>query len=184
MGETTILIQGAFAGSEADLRQLIDRVYGRLEQLAGRRLAALNVYSLERGDLVHNTYFRLRDRMQSVQFSNSREFFGYVSVMMSNAIIDAIRSGKRDVDLDALPPHREPAAPEPSSTVQLIRELIDQRRKSKPLQGDILDLRVFNGMTAQEAAAVLGITYQECRYQSDVALDWLERQLKSELGDA
>lgn len=183
MGQTTVLIQGAFGGNEGDLRELIPRVYDRLRKIAGARLSAWDIRRLESGDLVNQTYLKLTQRignreLQQLQFENSGAFFGYVAVLMGNCVADALRGDGREVELDGLPARLEPAAVGPESAVLAVRELVEQRRKTHAKQGELLSLRIYGDLSVREMAAMQRMSYQECRYHLDLASDWLEEELK------
>lgn len=177
---TQLLSEAARGDKQADSR-LIAAVVQRLEQIAGREMAACNNgrvdgLTMEPRMLAHDALLKILER--PVEFENRRHFFAYAASVMSRAMIDYQRrrsaqkrggeqlrvtltdlSANTEFDLAEVPPALEALA------------ALDPRK------GELVNLRVFWGMGMSEIAELLDISQSTAERDWRFSRQWLAARL-------
>jgi RNA polymerase sigma-70 factor, ECF subfamily len=156
-------------------------VYSELRKLAGYYLRQeRNGHTLQPTALVHEAYFRLVGDNQP-EYQNHAHFLGVAAHAMRQILIDHARTrnaAKRgggqivysiDECMDA-PLERPSALIQVDDALQAL-ELHDARK------AQLVEMRFFGGMTAEESAEVLGLPVQKVRAELRIAQAWLRREL-------
>jgi RNA polymerase sigma factor (TIGR02999 family) len=180
---TQLLAQWQAGDAEA-LEALLPVVYQELRRLARRHLRNERPgHTLQSVDLVHEAYLRLAGQ-EAVQFANRPHFFAISAGLMRQVLVQHARRRhalKRDgghrVTLDgaALLAH--------DGGVDLIAldDALKGLAQLDPRQGQVVELRVFGGLTIEETAAELNLSPATIKREWDTALRWLRREMRASL---
>ena len=163
--------------------QLLPLVYDELRRLAAARLAREGTgQSLEPTALVHEAYLRLLGPDPARRFDGRGHFFAAAAEAMRRILIDRARDRKRlkrgggrrrqDLDLEAI---LEDEAP-PDYLIDL-DEAIARLADVDAQVAALLKLRLFAGLTVDQAALALGISRRTAERDWTFARTWLFGQL-------
>lgn len=162
MGDITQLLSEAARGDDSALEAVFERVYPELRRLAAsRRRAAAVDGSLDPTALVHEVFLRLvgSDRLE---LQNRRHFFACAARAMRMVLVDHARrrsASKRGGDAErvtfteGLGDGRGDAA----EVLDLDRAL-DDLAEISPRGREVVDLRYFAGLTAEETAELMELS--------------------------
>jgi RNA polymerase sigma factor (TIGR02999 family) len=183
MSEVTRLLGQIERGDGVAAEQLFPLVYDELRKLAAARLAQERPgQTLQATALVHEVYLRLVDGDQPQQWAGVRHFFAAAAESMRRILVDrarARRAAKRGGG--AVPvPLDEAALPAAGSEDELlaIHDVIDRFATVDPAAAELVKLRFFAGLTAQEAADALGLSVRSAHDLWAYARAWLHRELR------
>ena len=170
---------------DADARDaLVDRVYGELRRVAGRRLRGERAdHSLSPTALIHETFIRLADR-PVVDWQDRAHFFAVASNLMRRILVDHARArraekrggGRRRVTLSVA---EAMAEGESDLDLMALDEALDRLSALDPRQGRIVELRFFAGLSIEETAEVLQVSSGTVKREWRVARAWLYHALQS-----
>jgi RNA polymerase sigma factor (TIGR02999 family) len=179
----TVLLQAWKEGDRAALDKLVPLVYTNL-----RRMAAAYVrresdgQTLQPTALVHEAYLRLVGD-NDPDFQNRAHFLGVAARVMRQVLVDRARARNADkrnggarvpLDDDAgFSGERSPLV------VSLDDALLDLARQD-PEKSRLLELKYFGGLTAEDQAALLGVSVHKVNREMRVAQAWLRRQLDAD----
>lgn len=162
MAGITILLRRWEAGEPDALDQLIPLVYPQLRQVAAAYIGREKRKDLMQPTvLVHELYLKLLQQ-KKIAWEDRRHFYVFAAHSMRMILIDHARSLKaqsRGSGVEPVPLHEAMAWVEIGSP-----ELIDLDRALEELQAitpskvKLVELRYFLGCTAEETAALLGIS--------------------------
>ena len=158
--EVTSLLEAWSHGDAAALDRLIPMVYDDLRKVAGRRLRMEREgHTLSATALVHETYLRLMGQQPS-HLENRSHFFAVASELMRRILVDharrraASKRGGGAVRLTLDPAMIGGAAPD--LDLVALDDALTALATLDPRQARIVELRFFGGLSAEEAAMVLG----------------------------
>ena len=160
MTPVTQLLEAANAGDRQAVAELLPLVYGELRRLAAAKLAGEKPgQTLDATALVHEAYLRLvGDR----QFDGRGHFFSAAAEAMRRILVDAAR-GKRAIKRGGGGKRFELAdgdrvvVPDPD-TLLSIDEALTALAAEDAAAAEIARLRLFAGLTVDEAADALGVS--------------------------
>ncbi|MGH9581964.1 MAG: ECF-type sigma factor [Bryobacteraceae bacterium] len=186
--DVTHLLEEMRAGDESALNELVTVLYRELRHIATRHLCGERpAHTLQTTALVHEAYLKLLGE-ESREFANRTHFLAVASRVMRQVLVDYARARaakKRSGGAQAgLEPEEYPAA------IQLERrpgigriELLDLdaaldalAREDRPL-AQLIEMRYFGGMTAEETADALGQSVHVVRHDLRLAQACLRRKL-------
>jgi RNA polymerase sigma-70 factor (ECF subfamily) len=178
----TELLHQMRAGDASARAELISVVYQTLHRIAESRLRKERPdHTLQPTALVNEAYLKLFDRSE-IQFADRAHFFALVSRTMRRILVDhararaaARRNGGR-VELDTAIEFEAGAGPEPMQLLDLDLAMDALAREYSPL-AELIEMRYFGGMTAEETAEVVGRSVHVVRHELRLAHAWLRRQL-------
>jgi RNA polymerase sigma factor (TIGR02999 family) len=169
------------AGDQQALQALIPFVYRELHTLAHHYLRQeRSGHTLQTTALVHEAYLRMVDQ-RPFAVENRAHFIGVAARLMRLILVDHARShraAKRgpdgNVELDvALPlPHV------PNADVVALDDALKTLEQVDQQQSRLVELRLFGGLTTEEAAEVPGISRSTAKRDWNVAKARLSRQMK------
>ncbi len=151
-----------------------------------RRLAASHLrrerpnHTLQPTALVHEAYLRLVQQDQ-VQWRGRAQFFGLCAKLMRQILVDYARrhraakcgGGARPVPLNEALVY----APERSGELLALDDALVRLAQVDARKSQVVELRFFAGMTAEESAEVLGVSANTVLRDWDFARAWLRRDL-------
>jgi RNA polymerase sigma factor (TIGR02999 family) len=152
-----------------------------LRKLAKARLAHLPPgQTLQPTALVHEAYLRLLGKAD-LHLESRRHFFFAAARAMRDILVEQARSkagpkrggGRRRVELTETVAESGP----PSDEVLALNEALNDLEKEDPLKAQIVHLRYFAGMSAEEAAGVLGLSERTLHRHWRFIKAWLQSRI-------
>jgi RNA polymerase sigma-70 factor, ECF subfamily len=156
-GEITILLQQARHDRDAEGR-LMELVYPLLRQLAAKALSGDRVgHVIRPSDLLNDAYLRLF-RQSDYSWNDRRHFFAWASHVMRQIVTDQARrhykEGRRAVSLDEALDLKIDLTQDWADVDLMLKQL----EKAQPKMVGVVELRVFGGLTIEEAAEALAVS--------------------------
>ena len=183
MGEesvTTLLAEWSRGDSEA-LQRLTPLIYEELRRLASHYLRREGQgQTLQTTALVHEAYLRMVSQ-DSVDWQGRSHFFGIAARLIRQILVDHARkrqAGKRDSGGPLLSFDERLELPD-GGQVDLIRldDALNGLARIDELQGRIVELRFFGGLSIEETAQLIGTSPRTVKRQWAIARAWLFREL-------
>lgn len=184
---TRLLADLAHAG-EAEraerLERLLDLLYPELRRMAARQMRRERAgHTLQPTALVHEAFLALVDEA-GIDWQGRAHFLGVAARVMRRVLVDHARrrralkrgGGLRHVTLDE---RLDAGAPNRLLDILTLDEALDRLAALDPRGARVVEMRVFAGLTAEEAAAVLGVSKRTADSDWTVARMWLAQQMRS-----
>jgi RNA polymerase sigma factor (TIGR02999 family) len=185
---TKILLE--IHGEPGSHREATDRlfkiVYDELRGLASGLMSRERPdHTLQSTAIVHEAYLRLVDDSR-IEWQNRAHFFGVAARAMRQILVDHARrrqASKRGGDLQKLTLD-ENLGLEAVSDVELlhIEEALTRLGRMHERMAQVVEFRVFGGLTITEIAQVLGLSRQTIQDDWRVAKMWLCREFEGGTG--
>ena len=181
--EITRMLKAWGAGDQAALERLTPLVHGELHRIAGQCMRRENPgNSLQATALVNEAYLRLVD-IHSIQWRDRVHFFAVGARIMRRILVDHARSkgnakrGGGGIRLD----FNEALVVSTKSDPALVRmdDALTQLASFDPRKAQIVEMRYFGGLNANEIASVLGVSPQTVNRDWSLAKSWLAREMMS-----
>jgi RNA polymerase sigma factor (TIGR02999 family) len=182
MHEVTRILSAIEQGDPKAAEQLLPLVYDELRKLAAQRLARESPgQTLQATALVHEAYLRLIGEDSRAGWNSSGHFFGAAAEAMRRILVESagrkgrVRhgGGRRRLSLDRL----DLAGDEASQTIMDLDEALGQLADEQPSVAELVKLRYFAGLTAEQAAEALGISVRTANRDWAYAKAWLFQRL-------
>jgi RNA polymerase sigma factor (TIGR02999 family) len=184
MNEVTRILAAIEQGDPRAPEQLLPLVYEELRRLAARKIAQEKPgQTLQATALVHEAYLRLVDD-QARRWESRGHFFAAAAEAMRRILVENARAKKRlkrggglarrDYDPDSL------VAPERPEPLLALDEALTRLAAADPQAAEVVQLRVFAGLTVKEAAKVLGVSPRTVDHAWAYARAWLLADLRGE----
>lgn len=185
MTDVTRILSRIESGDPAAAGQLLPLVYDELRKLAASRLAQEKPgQTLQATALVHEAYLRLVGNENGQHWNSRGHFFGAAAEAMRRILVEiarrkqALKSGGQhkqfsleEADLPVLADGEKLVA---------IDDVLDKLAAEAPEAAEIVKLRVFAGLTVDEAAAALDISRTTAFRHWTYARAWLRAQFAEE----
>ncbi len=164
MSHITQLLHRSAEGDGDALRQLYAELYPEIKRVARARLSELGgVPSLDTTGLVHEGFLRIAQQ-QGLEGAARGQFFAYVGKVLRAAAIDHLRHQGRDkrggdavlVTMSAAQ-DLAAAGAEPSDLVAVDQALARLQSIDTGLY-ELLEMQAFAGVSAEEVAALRGVS--------------------------
>ena len=178
--QITELLQRVHAGDQQALNTVIPLVYDELKKLAAGHLRREGKgRPLDTTALVHEAFLRLAQG-QHPSYENRSHFYGIASRLMRQVLVDLARarcrkkrSAMQEVQLTEIPD----LGGQPDESLLVMDEALDLLARTEPLQVQLIEMRYFGGMTAEECATVLAISARDVRRELRLAQAWLHKEM-------
>ena len=178
--QITELLQRIQAGDRQALDIVMPLVYDELKKLAAGHLRREGrVRPLETTALVHEAFLRLAHG-QHPSYENRTHFYGIASRLMRQVLVYLARARSREkrsamqeVALAEIPDFGH----QPDESLLTMNEALDRLAETDPLKVQLIEMRYFGGMTAEETATVLSISVHVVRRELRLAQAWLHKEL-------
>ena len=168
-------------GLKAD-DQLVQAVYEELRRLAANRLAKeAPGQTLQPTALVHEAWLRLAGDAKRC-FEDRTHFFAAAAEAMRHILIDrarrrrAVRHGgeyeRVYLQEDML------ASPGDDEQLLMVNDALEDLERKHPVQGQVVKLRYFAGMSNEEIAELLGVSLSTVKNYWVFSKAWLFREIK------
>lgn len=182
MSDVTRLLEAIDNGDRHAAAELLPLVYDELRTMAAQRLANEKPgQTLQSTALVHEAYLRL---VGTQQYNSRGHFFAAAAEAMRRILVEAARrrqaakrggAGQRE-ELDAL----QLTAPEPDEALLALHDALDHFSVEHAEKAELVKLRYFAGLTADEAAQALGISASTGDRYWAYARAWLKRAVEAQ----
>ncbi|HVS03652.1 MAG TPA: ECF-type sigma factor [Thermoanaerobaculia bacterium] len=176
-------ILSSVSDGEAPAERLLPLLYDELRKLARARLARERPQSLQPTALVHEAYLRLLGG-ETQSFANRAHFFAAAAETMRRILIDRARHRRRQkrgggrfaVELE------EGLLTEEPRDVELLAvdRALEGLQRQDPAMAQVVLLRVFAGLTVEEAAEAMGTSPRSVDRSWQAARAWLRREIERE----
>ena len=169
-------------GDAAALDQLVPVVYQKLRRLARHYMAGQRPgHTLQATALLNEAYMRLID-CEQVNWKDRAHFFAISAQMMRRVLLEFARSrryqkrggGARKTSLD----EGLIASPQRGQDLVALDDALQALAADYPRQAQVVELRFFGGLSAEETAEVLHVSAITVMRDWQLAKVWLARELK------
>ncbi len=188
----TDALQAWQAGDANAMERLFPLVYGELARMAHRQLGLeAPGHTLSTTGLVHEAYLRLVDQTR-VQWADRSHFFAVAAQALRRILVDHARRHRaarrggphaKRLSLDALDwtDATHLAVDDRADVLVALDDALVQLAALDERQARVVELRFFGGLTAEEAAAALGVTSRTVERDWVKARGWLYRELRDDV---
>ena len=180
-GDITRILDELRQGAPGAEHALLERVYAELRSLAAAQMRRERAgHTLQPTALVHEAYVRLLGT-DAPAFEGRAHFFGAAATAMRRVLVDsarAHRAAKRGGSGGRVTwsEEKSPWAPSPDE-ILAVHDALQELETIDPRMGRIVELRFFSGLTAEEAAAAMGISVRSGYELWEHARAWLFREI-------
>lgn len=182
-GEVTRLLQQWRRGDEAAFDELLPLVYNELRRIARGALRRERPgHVLQPTALVHEAFLRLVDQ-ERARIRNRGHFLSVAAQAMRRILVDherRRRAAKRGGGGEPISLADAGAVVDaPGTDVLALHQALEELARIDARHARLVELRYFGGLTAVEAAEVLGISRATAERDWTAARLWLRRRLSS-----
>lgn len=181
------LLKAASHGDEDALDTLFPMLYAQLHKLAkSQRRRWRGNYTVNTTALVHEAYLKLA-KQQPVSWKSQGHFFALSAKAMRHILSDYARSqvtakrgGKlQRVNLDTdIPAHELNVSTQSAEEMVELDEALGRLEALSKRQANVVECRVFAGLSVQETAQALDISQATVKRDWQLAGAWLRREIK------
>jgi RNA polymerase sigma factor (TIGR02999 family) len=178
----TRLLHAWGRGDAAAADQLLAILYGDLKLRARRQLRRERAsHTLQPTALVHEAYLRLVQQA-GISWQNRAQFLGLAAVMMRRVLVDhgrnrgAVKRGAAWLRVPLEP--NAGSTPPPEAEFGDLQSALDELALQDARQAKLVELRVFGGLSFEDAAEVLGVSTATSQRDWRMARAWLFRRLR------
>ena len=182
MSDVTHILSAVEHGDPRATAELLPLVYDHLRTLAAQRLAREDPgQTLDATALVHEAYLRMVGGAADRPWDSRGHFFAAAAEAMRRILVENARRkrtekhggglARRDVADVPLP------APEPPEDLLALDEALTKLAALAPQKAELVKLRYFAGLTAEQAADALGISYTTANRHWAYARAWLLQEM-------
>ena len=185
MSNVTEFLLKIDAGDAEDRGELLALVYDELRELAAARMSSERAdHTLQATALVHEAYFRLINSTgMSQSWDNRRHFFGAAAEAMRRILVESARakkSQKRGGDRRRVPLQDFADSRVDSSDFLLdLDEGLSQLSAEDVDSADLVQLRIFAGLSVTEAGKSLGMSRSTAYENWEFARCWFATHLST-----
>ena len=183
----TELLRKLQNGDHDAMRDVIPLVYDELKKLARAHLRReVGATPLQTTALVHEAFLKLAGGRHP-SYENRAHFYGIASRLMRQVLVDAARARsaeKRGAALEVALADLPEWVPQPDRPVLALEDALARLEKIEPRKGQLIEMRYFGGMTAEESATALNIPVHVVRRELRLAQAWLRKEMAGENPDA
>jgi len=179
MSDVTRILSAVEHGDPGAAEQLLPLVYDELRKLAAAHLAREQPgKTLQATALVHEAYLRLVGNNEGNDWNSRGHFFAAAVEAMRRILVENARhkqsrkagGGLRRHDLDNI----DPAVGEDNwDDLMALDEAVRRLEAKDPRKAKLVELRFFAGLTAEQAADVLGVSTSTAEKDWAYARSWL-----------
>jgi RNA polymerase sigma factor (TIGR02999 family) len=185
MSDVTRILNAIESGDGQAAADLLPLVYDQLRRLAAQKLAHEKPgQTLDATGLVHEAYLRLVDQDQEPRWQSRKHFYAAAAEAMRRILIENARRKRslkrggdrvrQDLEVAQL------SAAEPDEDLLALDEALQKLAAQDPVKAELVKLRYFGGLTAAEAAQVLGISATTGERYWSYARAWLHQQIQAD----
>lgn len=178
--QITTLLRRLQAGDREAMHDVMPLVYDELKKLARSHLRReLSAAPLETTVLVHEAFLKLAGGRHP-SYESRAHFYGIASRLMRQVLVDtarartaAKRAAAQEVALADVPD----LGPKPDRSLLAIDDALQRLEKTDPLKGQLIEMRYFAGMTAEESSMAVSKPVHTVRRELRLAQAWLRKEM-------
>jgi RNA polymerase sigma factor (TIGR02999 family) len=185
MNEVTRILSALERGEPKDAEQLLPLVYDELRLLAAQRLAHERPgQTLQATALVHEAYLRLVDTTTIQRWESRGHFFAAAAEAMRRILVERarrrgrLRHGGGLRRLDLLDAEGGASTTDDDEQILLLDQALSRLAAVQPRAAELVKLRFFSGLTAEEAAPMVGLSPRSAGRLWSFARAWLRRDME------
>lgn len=188
MTDVTQVLRRIEQGDTAAAEQLLPLVYQELRNLAAVRMAGENPgQTLQATALVHEAYLRLVGIEQAQHWDSRGHFFAAAAEAMRRILVENARRKGRvkhggELNRTGLDPVHI-AAPQIHEDLVKLDGALESLKTVDPQAVELVHLRYFVGLSAADAAEVMGISPRTAHRIWAFARAWLRREIDGSTDD-
>jgi RNA polymerase sigma factor (TIGR02999 family) len=183
MNTVTQILNAIQQGRSQATDELLPLVYDELRRMAAQKMGQEKPgQTLDATALVHEAYLRLVDTAEQPRWQNRRHFFAAAAESMRRILVDTARRKKtakhggqrvrQELDEAQL------VSAEPDEDLLALDEALEKFARKDPTKAELVKLRYFAGMTADEAAETIGVSSSTGERYWNYARAWLHQQIQ------
>jgi RNA polymerase sigma factor (TIGR02999 family) len=186
MTKLTQILSAIEKGDSLAGEQILPLVYEELRKLAAARLAQEKPgQTLQATALVHEAYLRLLGSQNEQRWEGKCHFFAAAAEAMRRILVEQARrrntarrgGGRRKMELLS---DEEPAVEASDDQLLDLDAALKKFEAVDPQAAEIVKLRMFAGLTVEDAAKRLGISPRTAKRNWAYARSWLRREIECE----
>jgi RNA polymerase sigma-70 factor (ECF subfamily) len=178
--QITVLLQRFHSNDLDAMQEVMPFVYHELKKMARSHLRReMRATPLQTTALVHEAFLKLMGSRHP-SYENRAHFYGVASRLMRQVLVDTARTigaekrgAGREVQVSILPDW----APQPNRSVLALNDALQKLEKTDPQKGQLIEMRYFGGMTAEESSMALSIPVHLVRRELGLAQAWLRKEM-------
>jgi RNA polymerase sigma-70 factor, ECF subfamily len=183
-GEITRLLVEWTAGRPEPASELWSVVYSELRQIASAYMRNERPdHTLQTTALVNEAYLRVFQG-KPFRWENRKHFFCAMAQTMRRILVDHAReyqAQKRGGEWEKLSLNAAfPLSEAPAGKLLALDEALEQLGALNPRQAQVVEMRFFVGLTAEQTAAMLNVSPETIKLDWRFAKAWLQRQMRPE----
>ena len=135
---------------------------------------------------MHEAFLRLAGSRHP-SYENRSHFYGIASRLMRQVLVDAARNRaaeKRGSALEVALAELPDWVPQPNRPVLALEDALQRLEKTDPRKGQLIEMRYFGGMTAEESSIALSIPVHVVRRELRLAQAWLRKEMAVDPSEA
>ena len=182
MADVTQILSRIDSGDPSAAEQLLPLVYDELRKLAAAKLAHEKPgQTLQATALVHDAYIRLVDVDTARHWNSRGHFFSAAAEAMRRILIETYRrkqSQKHGGDQDRVAlAEADLGVCDRSFDIMALNDAIERLAANDTSAARLAELRIFAGLSVDEAAEALGVPHTSAYRQWTYAQAWLRAAL-------
>jgi RNA polymerase sigma factor (TIGR02999 family) len=175
-------LQRLHVGDQDAMNLVIPLVYEELKRLARSNLRRESTAArLETTVLVHEAFLRLAGGRQP-SYESRAHFYGVASRLMRQVLVDTARARgaeKRGAGQEVAVAELPDWGPQPNVPLLEIDEALRRLEQIDAQKGQLIEMRYFGGMTAEECSLALDLPIHIVRRELRLAKAWLRQAMAS-----
>jgi RNA polymerase sigma factor (TIGR02999 family) len=178
--EITQLLQRIQSGDREALNEVIPLVYAELKKLASGHLRHEGgPVPLETTALVHEAFLRMAGGRHPA-YENRSHFYGIASRLMRQILVEFARARtaeKRFAPEEPLRTDHPDIGWQSDRSLLALDDALTRLGSEDELKAQLIEMRYFGGMTAEESSEALSISVHIVRRHLRLAQAWLRKEI-------
>lgn len=177
-GDATTLLARWSSGDKAALDEVVAILYEEMHRIAARQVRGERAITVQPTSLVNEVYLRLIG-LQKIDWQDRGHFLAMFARVARRTLVDDARkrnAGKRGGVSVTLSDDRIGRTSGGLGVLE-IDQLLEKLAQLDAVAADIVELRVFGGMSIEEAAAQLGISDSTVSRKWRAGKAWLANEI-------
>lgn len=176
--QVTELLRAWSAGDQTAVGQIVELVYPELHKIARTHLYHERPgHTIQATALVNEAYLRLVN-IRHVQWQDRAHFLAIGARVMRRILVDYARKRPRGTRVDLV--EDLVVAPELDLDLVLLDQALETLAGFDARKAQVVEMRFFGGLTAEEIATVLAISPQSVHRDWGLAKAWLIHEMRRE----
>ena len=176
----TKMLQDLQAGDRDAMHDVIPLVYEELKKIARSHLRReAGAVPLETTALVHETFLKLAGSRHP-SYENRGHFYGITSRLMRQILVDTARArtaSKRAAGQEVALADIPDWGPQPDRSLLALNDALQWLEETDPRKGQLIEMRYFGGMTAEESSIALSMPMYMVRRELRLAQALLRKKM-------